>query len=149
MNRTVEFKLEKPLIIGKDGENTEELVITLRAPSLTSEKAKKNCIKLKALALAAMGKTQKFWGDTETDEDTAKEKEDTGENMLTGFATAGVDILPLIDIMEELAPMVMLAGEDTNTTSKNWKFDLTPDDQMKVTGVFIKNFTLASILSKS
>lgn len=149
MTKEIEFLLESPITISVGGQLQEESVLILRAPPLNSEKAKTAGIKLKAMALAAIGQVTKFWPDSEADEDDKeKAKEDNGEDMLNGFATVGVDIMPILETMKGLAPVVLKAGEGHAFTPKNWSMEMSAEDQIKLTGVFIKNFTLASTFSK-
>jgi hypothetical protein len=155
----IEIVLEEPIKIGAGSEFIEEQVITISAPPLNSSKAKENAIKLKALALNGFRKV--MVGEAELEaasggiDAEAKEKaqeelnEDKGENFLTHMAMAGADIFPMVEIMKELAPVVVKVGDGKKFEKAFWDVKISAEDQLRITGVFVKNFSLASIFSKS
>lgn len=146
MNKEITVTLENPIIVHKGGELIEELVIFLKSPPLGSTKAKTNALKLKQAALKGLGFISR--NSPDTGESEAQEEADHSK-LLDAMAMAGADIVELCEIMKDLAPAVITVGDGHPFSQKNWTHDMSMEDQQKVTGLYVGNFSLASILAEA
>jgi len=148
MHKEVEVTLLSPLKYSKDGEKAEEQVLVLRSPSLAvSQITRKHARKLKALggeALFKLGQTLKK--PEGTSQEASEDSTNSDGNILDAFAFAGIDVSDMCDVMRELAPSVVTIGDKVPFKQAHWD-SLDMEDQEKIVGLYIQNFSLRSVLS--
>lgn len=148
MHKEVEVVLSAPLKYTKNGEKAEEQILILRSPSLAiSQVTRKHARKLKALAgsafIEAQGAVKKLSSGEQPK--VVAESSDEG-NIADLYSIAGIDLSDMCDVMRELAPSVVTIGEKESFKPSHWDA-LSMEDQEKVLGVFIQNFSMHSVSS--
>lgn len=150
MHKEIEVLLSAPLKYTKNGEKAEEQILILRSPSLAvSQVTRKHARKLKALAGGAFIEAQASVKKLTAGISQEPVKADPGESegtIVDLYAIAGIDLSDMCEVMRELAPAVVTIGEKESFKTSHWDA-LSMEDQEKVLGVFVQNFTMHSASS--
>jgi len=143
MQEEITFNLTEPFNYAEKGEQVEAKFITLKAPT---SRNMSHIAFLKQAFYRALPKNQ----EVKNQDDVKKDDEITGEDIMTILsASMDVELSSVLVTAKELFASKDIALVDGETkVTKPILDDMGPDDFFAMTGEYLANFILASVLQK-